>query len=123
MIHTAIVGGGPAGAYCAICLTENGIYPTIFDPTHPREKPCGGIVSTLAQKIFPFFIQIPIEHSKIEKICVVTPRGKQINLKLRGKILGFSRLTLDKYLLDKAVEKGAELIQEKVIALKREEKN
>ena len=31
MIKVAIVGAGPAGAYCAYKLAENEIYPSIFD--------------------------------------------------------------------------------------------
>ena len=77
MIQTAIVGGGPAGAYCAGCLTENGIYPTIFDHTHPREKPCGGLVSSLAQELFPFLRHIPIEHTVKKKFYFVSPNGKK----------------------------------------------
>ncbi len=119
MIKTTIVGGGPAGAYCACCLAENDKPITIFDPTHPREKPCGGLVSTLAQKVFPFLREIPIEHSIIKKINVVSPRGNRICLNLRNGLLGFSRLTLDKHLLERAVENGAELIQEKIVALTR----
>jgi geranylgeranyl reductase family protein len=118
LIKTAIVGGGPAGAYCACCLAENDIHATIFDPTHPREKPCGGLVSPLAQKLFPFLRQIPIEHTVINKIYFVSPSGNRICLNLRDGFLGFSRLMLDKYLVDRAVEKGAELIEEEVIALK-----
>ena len=117
MIQTAIVGGGPAGAYCAGCLTENGIYPTIFDHTHPREKPCGGLVSSLAQELFPFLRHIPIEHTVKKKFYFVSPNGKKICL--RDNLLGFSRLMFDQYLVNRAVEKGAELINEKVVALKR----
>ena len=34
-----IVGGGPAGANCALDLTKYGIYPSLIDYSHPREKP------------------------------------------------------------------------------------
>jgi len=117
VIQTAIVGGGPAGAYCACCLTENGIYPTIFDHTHPREKPCGGLVSSSAQELFPFLRHIPIEHTAKNKFYFVSPNGNQICL--RNNLLGFSRLMFDQYLVNRAVEKGAELIKEEVVALKR----
>src|SRR5258705_5552221 len=38
----AIVGAGPAGAWAAYTLARRGARVTIFDPSHPREKPCGG---------------------------------------------------------------------------------
>ena len=41
----AIVGAGPAGAWAAYCLARRGARVTLFDPSHPREKPCGGGVT------------------------------------------------------------------------------
>jgi menaquinone-9 beta-reductase len=41
----AIVGGGPAGARAAYALARRGARVTLFDPSHPREKPCGGGVT------------------------------------------------------------------------------
>lgn len=119
MIETAIIGAGPAGAYCADCLTKKGIYPTLFDHSHPREKPCGGLISPLTQEVFPFVKQIPVEHLKIDKIHIISPSEKQINLNLKKSFLSFSRLLFDKYLVDHAIEKGAEFIDEKVIDLNR----
>jgi geranylgeranyl reductase family protein len=119
VIQTAIIGGGPAGANCAFCLAQNGFNPIIFDHSHPREKPCGGLVTALAQKLFPFLKQTRIEHQKINKIHLISPSGNQTCIRLRNWILGFSRLKLDQYLVDRALDKGAELIKEKVVALKR----
>src|SRR5260370_41347411 len=44
-MDAASVGGGPAGAWAAERLARAGARVTIFDPTHPREKPCGGGVT------------------------------------------------------------------------------
>jgi geranylgeranyl reductase family protein len=41
----AVVGGGPAGAWAAYSLARRGARVTIFDPSHPREKACGGGVT------------------------------------------------------------------------------
>src|SRR5712691_5582028 len=41
----AIVGAGPAGARAAYVLARHGARVTIFDTSHPREKPCGGGVT------------------------------------------------------------------------------
>ena len=43
--EVAIVGAGPAGARAAYVLARGGARVTIFDPSHPREKPCGGGVT------------------------------------------------------------------------------
>lgn len=120
MIEVAIVGGGPAGSYCAYCLAENDVFPVIFDHSHPREKPCGGLVSPLAQKRLPFLTEIPIEHGERNEIYLISPYGKRVCLSSRkSKLLCFSRLKLDQYLLNIAVNKGAKLVKEKVIALER----
>src|SRR6478672_3108275 len=44
-IDVAIVGAGPAGAHAAYVLARRGVRVTIFDGSHPREKPCGGGVT------------------------------------------------------------------------------
>jgi geranylgeranyl reductase family protein len=44
-VDVAIVGAGPAGAWAAYTLARRGARVTIFDPSHPREKPCGGGVT------------------------------------------------------------------------------
>src|ERR1051326_9209912 len=41
----AIVGAGPAGAWAACRLARCGARVAIFDPSHPREKACGGGVT------------------------------------------------------------------------------
>ena len=38
----AVVGAGPAGALAAGRLARDGARVTVFDASHPREKPCGG---------------------------------------------------------------------------------
>ncbi|OLC80027.1 MAG: hypothetical protein AUH72_12965 [Acidobacteria bacterium 13_1_40CM_4_65_8] len=45
MIDVAIVGAGPAGAWAAYSLATRGARVTVIDPSHPREKPCGGGVT------------------------------------------------------------------------------
>jgi geranylgeranyl reductase family protein len=44
-MDVAIVGAGPAGAWAAYALARRGARVTMFDASHPREKPCGGGVT------------------------------------------------------------------------------
>jgi len=118
MIEVAIVGGGPAGSRCACCLAEEGIHTVIFDHTHPREKPCGGLLTPVALRLFPFLEKLPINHIKKTKFHLVSPSGKQTTVSLRkGKFFCFSRLELDKSLVDMAVDAGAKLTKERVTAI------
>jgi geranylgeranyl reductase family protein len=41
----AVVGAGPAGAWTAHLLASRGARVVLADPSHPREKPCGGGVT------------------------------------------------------------------------------
>jgi geranylgeranyl reductase family protein len=41
----AIVGAGPAGSWAAYLLARSGARVSVFDGSHPREKPCGGGVT------------------------------------------------------------------------------
>lgn len=121
MIDVAIVGGGPAGSYCAYCLSTKGIYPSIFDHSHPREKPCGGMIPPLAQEILPFLKELPIEQVRRKIVYFVSPSGRRIAVKMRrNEVICVSRLEFDKFLLDTAIDNGAELIKEKVVDVKKE---
>ena len=44
----AIVGAGPGGAWTACCLARQGASVLLIDPSHPREKPCGGGITPRA---------------------------------------------------------------------------
>jgi geranylgeranyl reductase len=120
VIKVAIVGAGPAGSYCAYKLAENGINPTIFDYSHPREKPCGGLIPANAQDFFPFLKSLPIPHSERSAMTIIAPSGRRLVIGFRkGKVIGFSRLKFDQYLLSRAVNEGADLVAEKVIGVAR----
>jgi geranylgeranyl reductase family protein len=47
----AIIGAGPAGAWAATILARDGARVLLIDPSHPREKPCGGGVTGRALAI------------------------------------------------------------------------
>src|SRR2546426_11296202 len=41
-MKVAVVGAGPGGALLAWHLAHDGAAVTVFDASHPPEKPCGG---------------------------------------------------------------------------------
>jgi flavin-dependent dehydrogenase len=76
--------------------------------------------SSWSAEFFPFFKVITIPHSERTSMTVITPSGRRIVVGFKkGKLMGFSRLKFDRYLLDMAVSEGAELVEEKVIGLER----
>lgn len=52
----AIIGGGPAGCFCAYCLKQNGFAPVIFEKNSPLKTllPTGGGRCNLAHAEFDF---------------------------------------------------------------------
>ena len=60
-MDVAIVGAGPAGARAAYVLATRGAQVTIFDASHPREKPCGGGVTIRAARRLPFRLDAVVE--------------------------------------------------------------
>jgi flavin-dependent dehydrogenase len=119
MIEVAIVGGGPAGSQCAYSLAERGLASVVFDHSHPREKPCGGFITPLAQELFPFLSRLPIEHARRKRVFLVSPSERRICLSTRSQLLCVSRMRFDQFLLNKAVEMGARYVRERVVAVKR----
>ena len=121
MINVAIVGAGPAGSNCAYKLAQHGIYPSIFDHSHPREKPCGGLIfSDNAEDLVPSLKKHPIKYSERNSTNIITPSGRTITVHFRKfRMLGFSRSKFDQYLLQLAVNEGANLIDEKVSSVER----
>jgi len=114
--HIAIVGGGPAGAYLGYRLAQNGIYATIYDDSHPREKPCGGGITPFTLERFPLLKGVPSSYRFVDKMLFISPQGKEAMVSGQ-RIMNVSREHLDKYLLQKAVDSGARLIEERVTVI------
>ena len=118
MNNVAIVGAGPSGSNCAYELTQLGIYPIIFDHSHPREKPCGGMVSSTMYDLFPIFRNCRVKHSERTFMRVISPNGRTTMVHYKkNRLFGFSRSNLDQYLLKMAVKEGTKLITERVVGL------
>lgn len=114
-----IVGAGPAGSYLAYLLSQKGIYPIIFDHSHPREKPCGGGITTLAIEKFPILNEIPEEKYMEKEMEIISSKGISVMTKGKKYSWGVSRKTLDKFLLDIAIKNGCKLITERVVDIKK----
>ena len=106
---TLIAGGGPAGAAAAIELARAGRRPLLLEREHePRDIVCGGFMGwdTLAQ-LDTLGIDIsalgarPIGHVRL------ISRDRQIVAGLPHRAVGLSRRTLDRAMLDRAINAGA----------------
>jgi geranylgeranyl reductase family protein len=114
----AVVGGGPAGAFAAYLLAKRGARVRVFDPSHPREKPCGGGVTGRALALVaPLLAALPhgvprgvvVDSARFED---VTARSAAVGLEAHGFSTGSSlivtgRRGFDRALLDGAITAGA----------------
>jgi geranylgeranyl reductase family protein len=114
-----IVGGGPAGAYCAFNLAKNGIIPLILDYSHPREKPCGGGVSPAVLKKFPFIEKFRSEAFTFGNFKIVSCINIEVTTKSLKNGFCISRKYFDQGILDMAIESGAKIIPEKVLNVRK----
>lgn len=114
-----IVGGGPAGAYCAFELARRGLDPIIFDHSYPREKPCGGGISPYVIKKFPFLEQFRSRGFTFGNFRILSCIGTEVMTKGLEDGFCISRRILDQGILDMAIESGARFIKEKVLLVQK----
>ena len=118
-VEVAVVGGGPAGAFCALELAKHGIYATIFDHSHPREKPCAGGISTQVIKKFPFVETFRTSSFTFSDFKIISYNDIQVMTKKFDGGFCVSRMLFDQGILGMALEKGAKLATEKVLDVKK----
>jgi len=114
-IDVAVIGGGPAGSVLAHRIAVGGANVVIFDPSHPREKPCGGGISARARVMFPELEELVPEGRTGTGLRLVSPSGRLTQVSGSGETFAIDRETLDHGLLKRAIDAGAEHRAEKVI--------
>jgi geranylgeranyl reductase family protein len=114
-----VVGGGPAGSYCAYELAQKGVDVLILDHSLPREKACGGGITQKVVEKFPFmkrFCSAGFASPAVKMISCIDNVSTTTRFRLAFHI---SRMYLDQEILNLALAAGAEVIKEKVMDLKR----
>jgi geranylgeranyl reductase family protein len=137
-----VVGAGPAGAWAAYRLARAGARVTILDPSHPREKPCGGgvtgralgVVRELLPRLAPAVV---VTHAVFEHLDGEAldrhqregqppdePAGRRATARVAlpadglspaSALAVFSRRDFDGALLGAALDAGARLVPERVV--------
>jgi geranylgeranyl diphosphate/geranylgeranyl-bacteriochlorophyllide a reductase len=115
----AIVGGGPAGALAAARLAAEGREVLLFDEKLAWEKPCGGGLTYKALQRYPFLADAGGESNPVKQCELISPSGRRVRFHLRYPVAIFSRLALNRLLLERARRSGVELHQERVTRIAR----
>jgi geranylgeranyl reductase family protein len=120
----AIVGAGPAGAFTAALLARAGARVTLFDHSHPREKPCGGGITARALADLHGTLSIDaLPAVRIESARFLdTPRQRQASVRLEQQppsMMVASRAVFDGMLLEAAQQAGATLVRSRAAEVLR----
>lgn len=118
----AVVGAGPSGAWGAYSLARRGARVLLIDPTHPREKPCGGGVTGRALEL----VAPAVDLQALPAVSVQaawfsassTPSTAIVPLP-EGALVVASRAQFDALLLDAARRAGALLLSGRATNLRR----
>ncbi|MDE7079430.1 MAG: NAD(P)/FAD-dependent oxidoreductase [Clostridia bacterium] len=115
MYDAIIVGGGPTGATAGKILAEKGFSVLIVERCKlPRYKSCSGMVIKKTIELIDkyFYCQIPdfVKCSPLDNygMVFVNDEGKEYKFEQRG--FNVWRSSFDNCLLEKAIEKGAKVI-------------
>ncbi len=116
-----VIGGGPAGAIAAIAALDAGAPVRIFEKSRlPRHKVCGEFLSPEAGPLFARFGMLPeflaLRPARVSEARIQFGKtGK--TWRLSEPAFGISRFALDRFLLDQARARGAELVPEQAGAV------
>ena len=118
----AIAGAGPAGAWAARALALGGARVALIDPSHPREKPCGGGLTARAVE----FLERAGIRDLVPGVATTTLRFSSGGLSTTARAVmpqgtqgaaplgGVSRRDLDGALVQTAQAAGAACVPERV---------
>src|SRR5438132_9009165 len=119
MKRVAILGGGPAGAFAAERLASAGLGVVLMDEKLAWEKPCGGGLTFKAYNQYPFLIDNATPKRLVTETVLGAPRAGEVTLKLGDPLLIYSRLDLNRMLLERAEQAGAQIEKTRVTGMSR----
>ena len=119
MKRIAVLGGGPAGAFAAERLARAGLETRVFDEKLAWEKPCGGGLTYKAYRDYPFLIDNNTPKKLITDTFLAAPKAGEVKMALSRPLVIYSRLDLNRMLLDRAEDAGAQLEKTRVLDIER----
>src|SRR5277367_4124181 len=119
MKRVAVLGGGPAGAFAAERLARAGLETVVLDEKLAWEKPCGGGLTYKAYTRYPFLLENNVPKKIIHETCLAAHPAGAVHMDLSNPLLIYSRLELNRMLLERAELAGAQLEKTRVLGLER----
>lgn len=112
-----IVGGGLAGLTCALHLLKEGFQVTLIEKNeYPHHKVCGEYISN---EVLPYLQWLDADPKEllpvsINRLSVSSLSGQIVGCELPLGGFGLSRFALDNFLYEKAVQRGCQVIKDRV---------
>lgn len=122
MKTVAVLGGGPAGAFAAERLASAGLKTILFDEKLAWEKPCGGGLTYKAYQQYPFLVNNDTPKKFVSETTLSAPRAGAVKMRLERPLVIYSRMDLNRMLLERAEKSGAAIEQTRVMGIERREK-
>src|SRR5436190_7016544 len=120
-----VAGAGPAGATAALRLARAGVRVLIVERYPlPRQKPCGGGISTRVLSRFPWLPDAVrrIPTNPVSSLYLEGPSGESFRMQSRGPaVVLIRRIEFDYLLATLAIEAGAQLLAPAPIAQARQD--
>jgi geranylgeranyl reductase family protein len=119
MKTVAVLGGGPAGASAAERLARAGLNTIVFDEKLAWEKPCGGGITFKAYDQYPYLLDNDTPKKLIRETVVTATGAGEARMTLAQPMLIYSRLELNRMLLERAERAGAAMEQTRVLGIEQ----
>jgi flavin-dependent dehydrogenase len=117
-MQIAVVGAGPAGAWCSTLLARLGHSVTVIDSQAPWEKPCGGGVTAKALAGFGIFTS-DLPRNNIDRITIYFGDTRSVTVAPKEPLAVLSRRELGKYLMGEAEKAGVFFVKDRVTGIER----
>jgi flavin-dependent dehydrogenase len=115
MKRVAVLGGGPAGAFAAERLAAAGLDTVLLDEKLAWEKPCGGGLTYKAYQRYPFLLNNGFPKRFVTHTTLSAYGAGAVRLSLREPLVIYSRLDLNRMLLERAERAGARVEKVRVL--------
>ena len=119
MKTVAVLGGGPAGSFAAERLAQAGMKVLLFDEKLAWEKPCGGGLTYKAYHEYTFLIDNDTPKRMIHQTTIAAPKAGDVKMNLAHPLVIYSRMDLNRMLLERAGKAGAAIEKTRILGLDR----
>ncbi len=119
MKKIAVLGGGPAGAFAAERLASAGLDTIVLDEKLAWEKPCGGGLTYKAYNEYPFLLHNDTPKKVVRETFLAAPKAGEVKMSLTQPLVIYSRLDLNRMLLERAERAGAQVEKTRVLEIGR----